>query len=235
MVNELEDLLLDYDPSNRMQCFVHVLNLIAKSLLKQFDMVKKSNKDKNLLDNLNEEDHKLLTLAENLEEEELTTADEINDDEEIDENDVQDWVDEVATLTATQCEFLEESIRLVKLVLVKVSYKIIYSLDTEPALQVWKLAYKIVHSSTILLPAWKECLHKLNIAKKILSRDVTTRWNSIYNMLACLITYSDAVEQFTSDHQNDLRQYELNKADWVIVTKLCRVLKVCQHHNTVQR
>jgi hypothetical protein len=232
MVNELEDLLPDYAPSNRVRCFTHVLNLIAKSLLKQFDVVKKSKND----DGLNEEDHELLTLAENLEEEELTTADELIDNgEESNEDGMEDWVDEVGTLTAAERELLEESIRPVKMVLVKVGYKMFYSPDTEPVLQVRKLAYKIVHSSTILLPAWKACLQKLKLPERIMSRDVTTRWNSTYDMLHFLVTYRNAVEQFTSDRQNDLRQYELNKAEWVIVTELCSVLKVCQCHNTVQR
>ena len=103
----------------------------------------------------------------------------------------------------------------------------LYSPDTETVLQVRKLAYKIVHSSTILLPAWKMCLVELNLLLRIMSRDVTTRWNSTYDLLHFVVMYRSTVEQFTSDRQNDLRQYELKEAEWVIVTELCIVLKVC--------
>jgi hypothetical protein len=121
MVDELEVLLPEYSPSNRVRCFTHVLNLVAKSLLKQFDVVKKSKND----DGLNEEDHKLFTLAESLEEEELTTANELNDDngEEGDEDNLEDWVDEVEILPDPERKLLEESVRPVKMVLVKVSHQ----------------------------------------------------------------------------------------------------------------
>jgi hypothetical protein len=101
-----------------------------------------------------------------------------------------------------------------------------YSPDTEP-IQLRKLAFKIVHSSTILLPAWKECLEELNLPLRIMSRDVTTRWNSTYDMLHFVVKYRKAIEQFTSECKNNLRQYELKEPKWVIVAELCNVLKVC--------
>jgi hypothetical protein len=95
------------------------LNLIAKLLLKQFEVAKKSESD----DNLTEEGSKLLQLAEDLNEEELTTADEIIDEDgEVDVEDrLEDWVDEVEALTPDDHELLEDDIRPVKMVLVKVS------------------------------------------------------------------------------------------------------------------
>jgi hypothetical protein len=95
------------------------LNLIAKSLLKQFEVAKKSESD----DDLTEEESKLLELAEDLDEEELTTAEEIIDEDgEVDVEDrLEDWVDEVEALTPDDRELLEDDIRPVKMVLVKVS------------------------------------------------------------------------------------------------------------------
>ncbi|KAF8325139.1 hypothetical protein F5887DRAFT_826223, partial [Amanita rubescens] len=37
MVAKLERLLPDYSPLDRSRCFLHVVNLIAKSIVKQFD------------------------------------------------------------------------------------------------------------------------------------------------------------------------------------------------------
>jgi len=119
MVEKLEDLLPTFSFSNCARCFTHVLNLIAKSLLKQFDVTKESQSD----DELNEEEAELLNLAKDLETEELTTAQETDgDDGEIeDEDDFEGWVDEVAVLTPMDRDFLEDDIRPVKMMLVKVS------------------------------------------------------------------------------------------------------------------
>jgi hypothetical protein len=67
----------------------------------------------------------LLDLAEDLEEEELITAQENDkEDGEIDEDDnLGDWVDEVAALTPEEQETLKDSIRPIKTVLVKVCWE----------------------------------------------------------------------------------------------------------------
>jgi len=116
MVEKLEDLLPVFSSSNHTRCFNHVLNLIAKSLLKQFDVAKTD-------DDLNEEEAKLLDLAKDLDGEELTVAQETDGDDGEVEDDLEDWVDEVAALTPEEREMLEDDIRPVKMVLVKVSHK----------------------------------------------------------------------------------------------------------------
>lgn len=118
MIEELEDQLTGFSAVNCTHCFAHILNLVAKSLLKQFD-VKTDKKDK---DDLNDDEKSLLDMAQNIEAEELTTAQE-NDDEDgeiEDEDNVDGWVDEVEALTSEECANLEESIRPVKKTLVKV-------------------------------------------------------------------------------------------------------------------
>jgi hypothetical protein len=62
MIDELVDLLPNFPGSaNRCRCFFHIVNLIAKSLLKQFDVPKKSADA--ALDNAERE---LINLAEEL-------------------------------------------------------------------------------------------------------------------------------------------------------------------------
>jgi hypothetical protein len=118
MTEALGDLLPAFITSNHARCFTHILNLVAKSLLKQFDVETRLEND----DGLNNEERELLDLADNLEAEELTTAQENDaEDGEIDEDDdLEDWVDEVAALTPEEQETLKDSIRPVKTVLVKV-------------------------------------------------------------------------------------------------------------------
>jgi hypothetical protein len=118
MVTELGKMLTAYSPVNRTRCFAHILNLVAKSLLKQFDVKPANEKD----DDLNDDEQSLLALADDIEQEELNMAkdNDAEDDDIEEEDDVEGWVDEVAALTADERENLQESVRPVKRTLVKV-------------------------------------------------------------------------------------------------------------------
>lgn len=58
-------------------------------------------------------------------------------------------------------------------------------------------------------------------------RDVTTRWNSTYDMLLFALVYQPAIDALTGDRQLSLRKYELDDNEWVIAKHLCETLKVC--------
>ena len=60
----------------------------------------------------------------------------------------------------------------------------------------------------------------------MMPRDVTTRWNSTYDMLDFAIEYREALDSITRNQKMKLRQYELSEEDWEIATKLRDVLKV---------
>lgn len=138
MVDELEKCLPAFSSVNRTRCFAHILNLIAKLILKLFDIKPKKKKAKTDGDGngdgadddededeeeveLSDEERELLELAGDIEEEELATRLNQADDNEVDDNDDDDgWVDEVAELTAEEQETLKESIRPVSRMLVKV-------------------------------------------------------------------------------------------------------------------
>ena len=124
MTEELRSLLPALSHGNRAQCFARILNLVAKSLLRQFDIVKKPETDDDLID----EERESLDLVEGLDAEELTSVTaaleagaedgDVEDDEEL-----EDWVDEVAELTLEERKNLQENICPVKTVLVKVRCK----------------------------------------------------------------------------------------------------------------
>src|SRR5258708_13743134 len=92
--------------------------------------------------------------------------------------------------------------------------------------QMWKIAYKIINSSTKLLPEWKRVLKELSLAEKLIVRDVTTRWNSTYDMLNMNIEYRPGVDKMTEAHENELCMDELGEEEWMIPKQLLDVLKV---------
>jgi hypothetical protein len=115
MMEELDDLLTGFSSLNRTRCFAHILNLVAKALLKQFDV---RSEDKN---DLNNDERTLLDMAANIENEELTTVqEEEGDGVEIEDDDDDGWVDGADALTPEERRNLEESIQPVKRTLVKV-------------------------------------------------------------------------------------------------------------------
>jgi hypothetical protein len=60
----------------------------------------------------------------------------------------------------------------------------------------------------------------------MMPRDVSTRWNSTYDMLSFALQYRSALDQLCSDRDMKLRQYELLESEWRVAKELCEVLKV---------
>ena len=58
MINELKDLLPSFSNVNHIQCFLHVNNLVAQTLVKQFDAPKTVQGQ-----NINEDDEAIIALA----------------------------------------------------------------------------------------------------------------------------------------------------------------------------
>jgi hypothetical protein len=56
-------------------------------------------------------------------------------------------------------------------------------------------------------------------------RDVTTRWNSTFDMLDFAINYRAAIDKVTADRKTDLRKFELNDAEWELAKQLRDTLK----------
>jgi hypothetical protein len=109
--------------------------------------------------------------------------------------------------------------------------------------QLRKLAYAIKRSTTILLPRWKTILEELASAAaatpnqsnkkplsvRIMPRDVSTRWNSTYEMLKFAYLYREAIDKITGDRAMKLRDYELSEREWQTVKELRDSLKVRIH------
>jgi hypothetical protein len=89
-----------------------------------------------------------------------------------------------------------------------------------------QLAFAIIHSTTIGLPAWCSTCYELGLKPRLIPRDVVTRWNSTYDMMRFTLEYREAVDQVIADKALKLRRYELNNDDWIIIGDLVSVLEV---------
>src|SRR5260370_16558524 len=99
---EVADLLDEFPgPANQTRCFMHVLNLVVKSIIRQFDSPKSKT-------------NKLFSLAGNIEFDE-------DDEGEAEADNVEGWIDEQTLMTQEEVEKLDESVEPLRLLLTKVS------------------------------------------------------------------------------------------------------------------
>jgi hypothetical protein len=228
MVDALEVALPGFGgETNRTCCFDHIINLVARTVVRRFDLPKgEAGNDE------------LSALAEGIDAEEEVTRLEMDDDLDLDDvEEINDWVaDELGEDTEMpdddEREEFEDRVRPVRLLLVKVmpchTDSESHTLGT-PQLnafpQLRKLAYAILHSTTILLPTWFTLLKSLKMSERKMPRDVTTRWNSTYDMLVFALEYRTAIDQMCSAKVNGLRKYEMSAEEWMIAGQLRNVLK----------
>ena len=122
MINELGVLIDDFPGSeNQTRCFLHVLNLVVKSIIRQFDLPKSKKTSDNEEDeeNISEATKELLKLAAEIEcEEEIAGAS--GDEEDMEDDNDEGWVDEREEMTEGELHRLTKSVQPVRLVLSKV-------------------------------------------------------------------------------------------------------------------
>jgi hypothetical protein len=91
--------------------------------------------------------------------------------------------------------------------------------------QLRTLANAIKNSSTIILPQWLAKLEELGLKVRMMPRDVSTRWNSTFDMLDFALDYRVPIDEITSNRDLNLRKYELQDDEWVIAEALRDSLK----------
>lgn len=79
--------------------------------------------------------------------------------------------------------------------------------------QLRKLSYKIINSTTKLLPAWKAALDDARMAVRNMLHDVATPWNSTFDMLEFALQYQKPLRRFVGDPDLKLGQYALTATE----------------------
>jgi len=91
--------------------------------------------------------------------------------------------------------------------------------------QLRALANAIKNSSTIILPQWLAKLEDLGLKVRMMPRDVSTRWNSTFDMLDFALDYRVPIDEITSNRDLNLRKYELQDNEWAVAKDLRDTLK----------
>ncbi|KAJ3748251.1 hypothetical protein EV360DRAFT_56962 [Lentinula raphanica] len=94
-----------------------------------------------------------------------------------------------------------------------------------PTQQTRKISFKIIHSTTILLPKWREHIAGTEFKGQVLPRDVATRWNSSFDMLAAFLRMKEPIVEFLDRSSNGLSEYVLDDDEWEAVEGLVSILK----------
>lgn len=117
MIAELAILLNDFPgAANQTRCFTHVLNLVVKSIIKQFDLPKgQADKD------LDVAAKELLLLAGNIDQEEQLFAGDGDDGEEGEDDNDEGWMDEREEMSKVELDELDACVLPIRMLLTKVS------------------------------------------------------------------------------------------------------------------
>lgn len=120
MVDQLGQLVSNFPgATNRTRCFAHIINLIAKTIIRQFDVPK--TKEGQFVDAAMAELH---ALAKDMDVEDLLTQARHSyrdgDGEEEDDDNEEGWVDERSGLSASDLRELEDDVQPIRKTLVKV-------------------------------------------------------------------------------------------------------------------
>ncbi|KIM36076.1 hypothetical protein M413DRAFT_46004, partial [Hebeloma cylindrosporum] len=115
-------------------------------------------------------------------EEQISRENGSGEDNDEDEDDNTDgWTDVREELSDEEREALDKSLQPVRLVLLR------------------KTAFAIKNSTTLILPRWYTLLDELKLNERIMPRDVSTRWNSTYDMLKFALHYRVALDAIAGE------------------------------------
>ena len=239
MFEELVELLPNFPGKNaHVRCFSHTVNLTAKGVLRPFEPAKPKARieSSEVQAPVHPDDIGLEELYA-----ELKDIEENGDKE---KDDVEGFVEVLQEMTEEEREQWKQDVEPVRMALFKVSFDpapclachvtgLPFCLYSQPPFirlpvypQARKISFKIINSTTLLLPRWREQVAHTEFKDRTLPRDVATRWNSTYDMLAAFVEMKDPVMKFLDRSSNGMSEYLLDDDEWEAIEGLVSALKV---------
>ena len=117
MVDELTNLIEDFPgPANQTRCFLHILNLVVKSIIQQFDIPisKKITDGEEDDESMDEATKEFLKLAGEIDLEEEITVSTSDEGDPMEDDNEEGWVDEHEEMTEEELLKLVKSIQPVR-------------------------------------------------------------------------------------------------------------------------
>jgi hypothetical protein len=223
MIAELVPLLPGFKgDENRTRCFAHILNLVVKRILSLFDDDSE--------DAAQSAEKRLQSLASAVD---LESEDEDEDNNSPDRSvpiPVDAEMEEICQ--GEDLDAIRASIAPVRTVIVKVSHLTHYQIPGSDIVKLRRLAYAILKSTTIALPAWRLAVSTAGLPPRLIPRDVSTRWNATYLLLQFAMEYKVPINAVCDDRTLALRSFSLDDDEWDIVDQLTTVLAVRAHFTT---
>jgi hypothetical protein len=87
-------------------------------------------------------------------------------------------------------------------------------------MKLWKVVFALKNLTTILLPAWYKTISAHSLPPCMMPQDMSTRWNSMFDMLDFALQYRAPINAMMAVHNFDLRKYKLVSPEWKIATEL---------------
>jgi hypothetical protein len=219
-----------FDVCNHARCFNHTMQLAAQTLVKPFRVCLTSSA---LEDNNMPELEAIEPEVPDEFEDGMSDVDNDEDAEQLAADVEDDCIDELMELSvADRAQLLEET-AAVRQTITKVSRTSIVPLHQLTVFKIRQLSFAIINSTTIALPAWRDVCKAHNMRANLIPRDVTTRWNSTYDMIRFAVKYRSPIDTITADKALKLRKFELDDEDWKIAGDLVAVLEVSKCHSGV--
>ncbi|KIM68548.1 hypothetical protein SCLCIDRAFT_105396, partial [Scleroderma citrinum Foug A] len=88
-----------------------------------------------------------------------------------------------------------------------------------------KLSFKVIHSTTLLLPAWIATLKDLDLPVKKILHDCPTRWNLSFDLINFVVDYRAPIKDMTDKRKLGLITYALDDHEWQLLGQLRDILK----------
>lgn len=123
-----------------------------------------------------------------------------NDDEEQDDNNKESLEDEFEGMSDEEVAELKASLVPITTMLTKVHFLFFtHQCCLINPSQLCALSNTIKNSSTIILPIWLEKVNEFGVNVCMMPRDMTTWWNSTFDMLNFALSYHAAINAITSN------------------------------------